>query len=461
MNARTPASFTEPTRLDAFIAAIPGIDIRRDAASLEAASRDYFWYSPILDEQLRDKRGELVVRPTSEAQIKQVAAACVRYGLPLTVRGGGTGNYGQCVPLEGGVILDITGLNKVLQIDSGRVRCEAGIMIRALETAVNATGQALLMYPSTRDIATIGGFIAGGYAGVGSIRHGILKDTGNVSLIRVVTVEPEPRVIELRDTDIQKVHHAFGTNGIITELEVALRPKVDWLHHITLFDRYEDCCAFGAKASTPEIDLFLLTAVDARFAPYYQVLGDAFPEGRHAMFAMVNPDSLQAYEALAAQHGGRRSLCVSDHEREARGVPPAFECAYNHTTLMALKVDRSYTYLQIAYPQPFDPMLVAKQMERYGDELVMHHEFSQQFGGYVVFALPLVHYFDRERLYEIMAEFEADGCMVFDAHVVTIEDGGMKEIDHAQIDFKRLADPLGLMNPGKTRGWTGPQAFRS
>jgi protein associated with RNAse G/E len=64
-----------------------------------------------------------------------------------------------------------------------------------------------------------------------------------------------------------------------------------------------------------------------------------------------------------------------------------------------------------------------------------------------------VSYFDKERLYEIIAEFEQDGCMVFDNHVYTIEDGGMKEIDTNQIDFKKIADPHGLMNPGKTRGW--------
>ena len=48
---------------------------------------------------------------------------------------------------------------------------------------------------------------------------------------------------------------------------------------------------------------------------------------------------------------------------------------------------------------------------------------------------------------------EKDGCMIFDPHVITIEDGGMKDIDSTQIEFKKEADPYGLMNPGKTRGW--------
>ena len=52
----------------------------------------------------------------------------------------------------------------------------------------------------------------------------------------------------------------------------------------------------------------------------------------------------------------------------AAGLPPVHECAYNHTTLRALKVDRSWTYLQMAMPAPFDPALIAAHMARYGDE---------------------------------------------------------------------------------------------
>ena len=437
----------------ALSALLRGIDLSDDPATLAAASRDYFWYSPLLSEVLEGRAGDLLVRPRDQTEVARVAAACAKLRVPLTVRGGGTGNYGQCVPLEGGVILDITGLNRVVGVSPGRVLCEAGILISDLERAVRAGGQETLMYPSTRDIATIGGFIAGGYAGVGSIRNGILKDTGNVLALRVVSVEEVPREIELTGADIQKVHHAFGTNGIITHVELALKPAVEWLHHIMLFPDYGAALAFGVAAASV-IDTFLLTTVERRFARFYGVLGERFPADRDAMFAMVNPASLDDYRVLAARHGGVETLCMDEPSIRAAGLPPAFECAYNHTTLMALKVDRSFTYLQVAYRSPFDPALVLRQMERYGEELYFHHEFARQFGEQAVFALPLVTYFDRERLYEIGAEFEADGCLVFDAHVYTIEDGGMKQIDAAQIDFKRVADPHGLMNPGKTRGWT-------
>lgn len=61
--------------------------------------------------------------------------------------------------------------------------------------------------------------------------------------------------------------------------------------------------------------------------------------------------------------------------------------------------------------------------------------------------------------YEVIREIESQGgCKIFNPHVVTIEDGGMKTIDTQQIEFKKRSDPMGLMNPGKTRGWTSEMA---
>jgi len=464
--------------LEAFIAALADLRPSRDPALLEARSRDYYWYSPILKQRLDPCRGEVLVRAASEAEVIRVAAACARYRLPLTVRGGGTGNYGQCVPLEGGVILDITALDQVLEIRPGSVRVQAGALIMDIERAVRSSalvpgGQELLMYPSTRNTATIGGFIGGGYGGAGSVRNGILKDPGNVTRVRVVTVEDPPRIIELRDADIQKVHHAYGTNGIMTELDLALNPAIDWVHHIALFNDYRSALAFGVAATEacaranplrgstapqpgpgPSLDAFEITAVDQRFSQFYaEAFGDRFPAHRDAVFAMVNPRDLEGWRALMRRFGGEESMAFTEEQLLVQGLVPAFECAWNHTTLMALRKDPSWTNLQTVYAWPLDIDLVMRQMQRYGDEVYMHHEFGRDSHGFVVFALPLVAFFDRDRIYQIIAEHEAEGCLVFDNHVYTIESGGMKSIDSAQIDFKKIADPHGLMNPGKTEGW--------
>ena len=435
------------------------IESSDDPVLLRARSKDYYWYSPILAERLAGLTADLVVVPRDQDEVARAAAVVARHRVPITLRGGGTGNYGQCVPLAGGVVMDLTRLDRVIEIAPGRVRVEAGARIARLDDAAHETGQELLMYPSTRRVATIGGFLAGGSGGVGSLRHGMLRDPGNVTWVRVVTIEPEPRIVELHGQDIQKVHHAYGTNGIVVELVVALAPATDWMHGAALFDGYATALRFAMAAQAEGLDCYLLTPVERRFSPYYRRFGDLFPPDCDAVFAMVAPPAMPRFREMAAAHGGRVSFAMNARELKTRRLPPAYEFGWNHTTLQALRVDRGWTYLQVAYPRPFDPDLVVHQMARYGDEMYWHHEMARMDGEVQIFALPLVRYRGHEAMYRLIAELEErDGCTIFDPHAITIEDGGMKEIDVAQIEFKRQADPFGLMNPGKTRGWTADMA---
>jgi FAD/FMN-containing dehydrogenase len=233
-------------------------------AARAAAGMDYHWYSPVLTERLRGLKPDLVVTPRSLDEVQQLAAVCVRHRVPLTVRGGGTGNYGQCVPLHGGIVMDATALNRVLHI--------------------------------------------------------------------------EP-----------------GGNGIIVEVEIALTEAIEWQHTITLFDSYDAVLRFGLEVGqrsiARDIDVFQLSAVERRITPYYAGLRDRL-QGHDAVFAQVSPDTLPAFEALAQAMGGRVVVRGSEDELIAEGLPSATECAYNHTTLEALKSDRGVTYLQVAYPGP-------------------------------------------------------------------------------------------------------------
>ena len=117
---------------------------------------------------------------------------------------------------------------------------------------------------------------------------------------------------------------------------------------------------------------------------------------------MVNPDHLSEWRVLLAKHGGTESMALNEQEVKTNNLHPAFECAYNHTTLMALKVDKSWTNLQTVAPWQdnvgIDIELVEKQMQRWGDEVLQHHEFGRQYGACVAFGLPLVSYLDKERL---------------------------------------------------------------
>ena len=127
-------------------------------------SRDFYWYSPVLKRELEAVTADVVVSPTSEAEVRVVLAAAYKLGIPVTPRGAGTGNYGQAMPLMGGVLLNLAEMNKIRSIERGRVICEPGALLIDVDKACEASGQELRMFPSTRGTASVAGFVAGGSA---------------------------------------------------------------------------------------------------------------------------------------------------------------------------------------------------------------------------------------------------------------------------------------------------------
>jgi hypothetical protein len=147
----------------------------------------------------------------------------------------------------------------------------------------------------------------------------------------------------------------------------------------------------------------------------------------------------------------------SDDHSWTKGPGLVFEYGWNHTTLRALKVDPSITYLQVRYgfPDHFD--LVNKMRADFPDELIQHLEAIRMDGGQVGFAgLTLVKFTSEERLDEIVKAHEAAGALIFNPHRYTLEEGGRQHADPTQLSFKKEADPKGLLNPGKMITWDDP-----
>jgi hypothetical protein len=77
--------------------------------------------------------------------------------------------------------------------------------------------------------------------------------------------------------------------------------------------------------------------------------------------------------------------------------------------------------------------------------------------GHVMFAgLSMVKFTTEARLDEIIHIHEILGCMIFNPHRYTLEEGGRQTVDDRQLAFKREADPKGLLNPGKMIAWDDP-----
>lgn len=428
---------------------------------VEQLSRDFYWYSPVLRKQLDDKVADLVVQPLTAREIQDLLRYCYAHDLPVTVRGAGTGNYGQAVPLRGGVVLDLARMDRIEAIEpDGVAVCEPGVRLGALEVEGRKVGWELRCYPSTIVKATVGGFLGGGSGGIGSVAHGNLRDFDTVRALDVVTMEPEPRVVRHEGAAVHEILHAWGTNGVITRIWLALAPAVDWAQCAVAFDTFDCAFDFGERiANDATWTKRLVTPFEWPIPSFFSPIREYTPEGKALVFFLIALDQLKEFEKAARDAGG--AISYSGAYTGLRTRPLLSDYTWNHTTLWAMKTDDAYTYLQCA----FDRATVRDQMhqlkERFGSEFLFHMEFWKGGDGLVVpGAIPVVYYTTEERLNEMIDFCRAIGVFVANPHVNFVEGGGRYRPDNVQLLAKRRYDPKGLLNPGKMATFE-PESGRS
>ncbi len=449
-----PLAPPDPAGLATALGDIPAATER---ALLRQKSRDFYWYSPVLKKQLDGKVADLLVTPRSEEEVVATLAACRARGVPVTARGGGTGNYGQCVPLQGGVVLDLAGLDTLYGLTDGTAEVGAGARLIDIDRWARPQGWELRIWPSTKRTATIGGFVSGGGAGVGGLTHGTMREAGNLAGVRLATMEDTPRLMDLPGHETGVVNRTYGTTGILTRVRLALTPAQDWRDLALVFDRFADAAAFvWAAGAMDGIAKKMCAAFDPALPPFFRGLAGLVPPGASLVLAMVAPNGRDAFVAQAAQAGARLVAEQSTVAAEADGdATPFYEYCWNHTTLQVLKRDRGHTYLQCRFPADRLAESIAWVQQRFGDEVMVHIEAARFAGQQAVSGLPVLRWTTEERLNEIMAAFESEGIGLANPHVYTVEDGSAwKRADGNQLGFKHRVDPLGLLNPGKMRSFT-------
>jgi FAD/FMN-containing dehydrogenase len=417
---------------------------------VEQLSRDFYWYSPVLRKQLDGKVGDVVIQPLNATEIQDVLRYCQAEDLPVTARGAGTGNYGQAVPLHGGVVLDLARMDRIEEITSDGVAvCEPGVRLGALENEARKAGWELRCYPSTIVKASLGGFLGGGSGGVGSVAHGNLRDFQTVRAIEAVTMEAEPRVVLHQGEAVHDILHAWGTNGIATRIWLALAPAVEWSQCAVAFDGFDaafdfsECIANGANWTKR-----LVTTFEWPIPSFFTPVRQYTREGKDLIFFLIA--SSQCAELEAAARDAKGEVTYSGRYSGLRARPLLSDYTWNHTTLWAIRSDEAYTYLQCA----FDPATVRDQMRllkgRFGSEILFHMEFWKNGDGVVIpGAIPVVYYTTEERLNEMISFCREIGVFVANPHVNNVEGGGRYRADNVQLLAKQRYDPKGLLNPGK------------
>ena len=185
-----------------------------------------------------------VVIASSAAQISELLKAAQAHRVPVTVRGGGLTTEGESIAF-GGVLLDMTGMSRVLEIDADRlrVRTQAGIFWASLAESLRRRGMDYLSAPLNMT-SSVGGTLSVGGIDVNSPRLGCSAD--QALALQVVT--PAGEIVECSDTEnaglFQRIILGYGQFGVITEATLTIRPytplRMRYFYYSSLRTAIED-----------------------------------------------------------------------------------------------------------------------------------------------------------------------------------------------------------------------------
>jgi glycolate oxidase len=275
---------------------------------------------------------EVVVFPTSTQQVAEVVGLAHREHIPYVARGGGTGLSGGALAVEGGMLIALTKLNRILDIDldNHRAVVEPGVVNLWITQAVSAQGYYYAPDPSSQQACTIGGNVAENSGGPHTLKYGVT--TNHVLGLEIVL--PDGRIIDTGGPaedypgyDLTGILvGSEGTLGIVTKVIVRLMQKTEAVKTlIAVFESMDDASNVVSDvigqgivpAAIEMMDQLALEAVEAYIhAGYPTDAGGVLLIELDGLREGLEESAAQIVE-IARQHNAREvRMARDDHERE-------------------------------------------------------------------------------------------------------------------------------------------------
>jgi glycolate oxidase len=215
------------TAVARFTAAVAGhADVVTDGTALTERGHDFWGVGGV---------PELLVHPHTRDQVADIVRLAAEYGLALVPRGGASNCSGGMMPAGGRVLLDLSNLNRILEIDPAhrRARVETGVVNSDLQEQLAPYGLCFSPDPVSAHLATVGGNLIENAGGPHALKYGVTYN----HILAAEVVLPDGSTVTLRADDdgpdlLGLVIGSEGTLGIVTEVTVALRPIAAVTHSL-------------------------------------------------------------------------------------------------------------------------------------------------------------------------------------------------------------------------------------
>lgn len=212
---------------------------------------------------------EVVVQPNTKEQVSEILKLATKHRIPVVPRGSGSGLAGGAIAIYGGIVVDMTRFDKILNIniEDNIVEVESGVICDNLNRELYKYGYFFPPDPGSSSIATIGGMVGNNSGGIQAFKYGV---TSNYVLL-VETVLPTGEIMEfgsktLKSTSFLNIKGLMvgseGMLGIITKVALKIKPlPKSRKSGFFIFDEFEsitDCVIkIRKKGIVPNIMEFL------------------------------------------------------------------------------------------------------------------------------------------------------------------------------------------------------------
>ena len=269
---------------------------------------------------------ELVILAEERSQVEKLLALTNRYRFAVTPRGGGSGLAGGCVALQGGVVLSLERMNRILSVDTTNLiaEVEPGVVTRDLRNAAEAAGLFYPPDPAGLDQSTIGGNVATNAGGPACVKYGTTKDYV-LGLEAVLPTGQWVRAgVKTRKGVVgydlaQLLIGSEGTLGIITALTLKLIPHPPAVGNLTAV--FSDLPTAMQAVTAVMGRGHLPSAIEFMDHKCLELLGDLLPfpvPGEQASLLIIETDG--AADQIGAEIGKIAAIC---RETGARELLPA------------------------------------------------------------------------------------------------------------------------------------------